>query len=159
MSQQADAEIIKQSVLGQDLSDQDAQLLATITRHQTLNAGDVLYQEGDQDNTLYVIVSGKVAVGKDEGGRWVDIATLKEGAIAGEMAFVDGSPHTLTLKALKSTEVITIKREDFESLVENAPVTCYHIMRAIIRNGHRLQKEMNARFLEMSRFIQNQYTM
>lgn len=159
MSQNADAEVIKQSILGQDLTDQDAQLLATITRHRQLDAGDVLYREGDQDNTLYVIVSGKVAVGKEEGGRWVDIATLKDGSLAGEMAFVDGSPHTLTLKALKPTDVITITREDFESLVDNAPVTCYHIMRAIIRNGHRLQKEMNARFLEMSRFIQNQYTM
>ena len=155
----ADAEIIKQSVLGQDLSEQDAHLLASITRHRTLEAGDILYAEGEQDNNLYVIVRGKVAVGKDEGGRWMDIATLKEGAVAGEMSFVDGNPHTLTLKAIKPTEVLIINRDDFEKLVDQSPMTCYHIMRAIVRNGHRLQKEMNSRFLEMSRFIQNQYTM
>ena len=155
----ADAEIISQSVLGQDLSEQDAHLLASITHHRTLEAGDILYAEGEQDNNLYVIVRGKVAVGKDEGGRWMDIATLKEGAVAGEMSFVDGNPHTLTLKAIKPTEVLIINRDDFEKLVEQSPMTCYHIMRAIVRNGHRLQKEMNSRFLEMSRFIQNQYTM
>ena len=159
MSMQADAQIIQASVLGQDLTEQDAQLLATITHHRKLQAGDILYEEGQQDNNLYVIVSGKVAVGKDEGGRWVDIATLKEGALAGEMSFVDGNPHTLTLKAITPTEVLVLNRDDFEKLVEQSPMTCYHIMRAIVRNGHRLQKEMNARFLEMSRFIQNQYTM
>ncbi len=159
MSMQADAQIIQASVLGQDLTEQDAQLLATITHHRKLQAGDILYEEGQQDNNLYVIVSGKVAVGKDEGGRWVDIATLKEGAVAGEMSFVDGNPHTLTLKAIAPTEVLVLNRDDFEKLVEQSPMTCYHIMRAIVRNGHRLQKEMNARFLEMSRFIQNQYTM
>jgi len=159
MSMQADAQIIQQSILGQDLTEQDAQLLATITHHRKLNTGETLYEEGQQDNNLYVIVSGKVAVGKDEGGRWVDIATLKEGAVAGEMSFVDGNPHTLTLKAVTPTEVLVLNRDDFEKLVEQSPMTCYHIMRAIVRNGHRLQKEMNARFLEMSRFIQNQYTM
>lgn len=75
------------------------------------------------------------------------------------MSFVDGNPHTLTLKAIAPTEVLVLNRDDFEKLVEQSPMTCYHIMRAIVRNGHRLQKEMNARFLEMSRFIQNQYTM
>ena len=159
MSLQAHAQIIQQSVLGQDLTEQDAQLLATITRHQKLEAGEFLYQEGQQDNNLYVIVSGKVAVGKEANGRWIDIASLSEGAVAGEMSFVDGNPHTLTLKAIKPTEVLILNREDFEKLVEQSPMTCYHIMRAIIRNGHRLQKEMNMRFLEMSRFIQNQYTL
>lgn len=159
MSMQADADIIRQSVLGQDLSEQDAQLLATITQHRSLQPQECLYQEGEQDNNLYVIIRGKIAVGKEEGERWTDIATLKEGALAGEMSFVDGNPHTLTLKAINACEVLVLNREDFEKLVEQSPMTCYHVMRAIIRNGHKLQKEMNHCFLEMSRFIQNQYTM
>lgn len=159
MGMQADAEIIRQSILGQDLSEQDAQLLATITKHRKLQPDEYLYREGEQDNNLYVIVEGKIAVGKEEGERWTDIATLKAGAVAGEMSFVDGNPHTLTLKALKPSEVLVLNRHDFEKLVEQSPMTCYHIMRAIVRNGHKLQKEMNNRFLEMSRFIQNQYTM
>lgn len=157
MGMQADAELIRNSVLGQDLSEQEAQLLASITRHRKLATDELLYEADTQDNNLYVIASGKISVGHQKGDRWEEIATLKEGAMVGEMSFVDGNPHTLSARAIKPTEVLVINRDDFEELVERSPMTCYHIMRAIIRNGHRLQKEMNARFIEMSRFIQNQY--
>ena len=149
---------IAQSVLGADLNETECQAISDITSHRTLKKDEILFREGASDDQLYVLVSGKIDVIKNYGQKsQTDIATLKPGALAGELSFIDGDPHSMTLKSRGDSEVIILHRADFEKLIETQPTAVYHVMRAILRASHKLQRELNTRFMEMNRLVTNQY--
>lgn len=155
---QNDLQIIAQSVLGADLTEQECQALAQITTQRNLIKDEVLFSEGSLDDQLYVLVSGKIDVIKSAGTKEETImATLKPGALAGELSFIDGEAHSMTLKSRNDSHVIVLHRGDFEKLIDSQPLAVYHVMRAILRSSHKLQRELNARFMEMNRFVTNQY--
>lgn len=153
-----DLQIIRDSVLGADLSDSECQALAEICQHRRLVKDEVLFAEGIADEQLYVLVSGKIDVIKAAGTKEETImATLKPGSLAGELSFIDGEKHSMTLKSRNDSEVIVLHRAQFEKLISSQPMVVYHVMRAILRVSHKLQRELNTRFMEMNRFVTNQY--
>lgn len=155
---QNDLQIIAQSVLGADLTEQECQALAQIATQRNLIKDEVLFREGSLDDQLYVLVSGKIDVIKSAGTKEETImATLKPGALAGELSFIDGEAHSMTLKSRNDSQVIILHRSDFEKLIDTHPLAVYQVMRAILRSSHKLQRELNGRFMEMNRFITNQY--
>ncbi|MDY0136445.1 MAG: cyclic nucleotide-binding domain-containing protein [Thiomicrospira sp.] len=157
MSQQ-DIQIIRESVLGSDLSESECAALAAITSHRSLTKNEVLFEEGSRDDQLYVLINGKIDVIKSAGTKEeTTMATLKPGALAGELSFIDGEAHSMTLRSRNDSEVIILHRAEFEKLIESQPLVVYHVMRAILRASHKLQRELNARFMEMNRFVTNQY--
>jgi hypothetical protein len=58
-------------------------------------AGDVIFSEGDKGNVMYVVRSGEVAT--EHRGHVME--TLGGGGIFGEMALIDGSPRSATVRA------------------------------------------------------------
>lgn len=155
---QHDLQIISQSVLGADLNEAECQALVGIASHRKLTKDEILFEEGSQDDQLYVLINGKIDVIKSAGTKEeTTMATLKPGALAGELSFIDGEPHSMTLRSRNDSEVIILHRADFEQLIQTNPMVVYHVMRAILRTSHKLQRELNARFMEMNRFVTNQY--
>lgn len=153
-----DIALLSQSVLGSDLDQQECEILAKICSHRVLNPDEVLFSEGKSDDQLYVIIAGKIEVIKNFNSKDETImATLKPGSLAGELSFIDGEAHSMTLKSRKESEVIVLHRQDFEALIEKNPMIIYKVMRAILRASHKLQRELNSRFMEMNRFVTNQY--
>ncbi|WP_373017054.1 Crp/Fnr family transcriptional regulator [Thiomicrorhabdus sp.] len=155
----SDAQKIANSVLGQDLTMEDCEVLAPAVETRQLKSGEILYEEGSQDDTLYILITGKLEVVKMlSSGASVHIDVLKEGSMSGELSFIDGASHSLHIIAKKDSEVLLLHRERFETLVESHPLVTFHVMRSILRYSHTLQRKMNAKYLEMHRMVQNQYT-
>ncbi|WP_127471010.1 Crp/Fnr family transcriptional regulator [Thiomicrorhabdus aquaedulcis] len=154
-----DAILISQSILGQDLTAQDCELLSLAVTHRSLEKGEILFDEGSTDETLYILISGKLEVLKMVGSdHSISIDILKEGSMTGELSFIDGHPHTMRLIAKKDSNVLMLHKTAFENLVEKHPLVTYHVMRSILRYSHMLQRKMNVKYLEMHRMVQNQYT-
>lgn len=153
------AKKIADSVLGQDVTEEECQILASAVESRQLEPGEVLFYEGSQDDTLYILITGKLEVLKMlTPDKSISIDSLKAGSMTGELSFLDGVPHSLRLVAKKQSEVLMLRRDKFESLVESHPLVTFHVMRSILRYSHTLQRKMNAKYLEMHRMIQNQYT-
>ena len=67
-------DIVKESVLGQELTDEQCKTLGKIITVRGLKEGDYLFNEGDVDDTLYVIVKGGLEALRASGGG--DLASL-----------------------------------------------------------------------------------
>lgn len=159
MRKLADAQLISESVLGQDLTKEECERLSEIIKHKSISAGEILFDSGDRDGCLYILVEGKLELTKDMGmGKDMNIATLKPGTMLGEMSFIDGKPHSLKAKALKDSETLVLERTEFESFVQEQPMLTYHIMRAIIRYVHTIQRQQSEQLMDMHRMVQNEYT-
>ena len=152
------AELIQQSTLGLEFSDGDAAVIAALMDERSLADGDYLIEEGGADDTLHVILEGKLeVVKKTPADALASLAVLREGDMAGELSFLDGETHTVGLRALAATRVASLTRAQFESIVDEHPQIVYRVMRAVARSAHRIVHRMNADFIELSNYIFKQH--
>lgn len=152
------AKLILQSSLGSELSQEDADTLGNIMTSRELSDGDFLISEGTADDSLHVLLDGKLEVVKHAGAdETASLAILRGGDLAGELSFVDGAVHTVGLRALCDSNVLSLAREDFEVLVDKNPQLVYKVMRAVARSAHRIVHRMNYQFVELNNYIFKQH--
>jgi CRP-like cAMP-binding protein len=152
------AKLVLLSTLGAELSQDEADALSGIMSTRELADGEFLISEGTTDDSLHVLLDGKVEVVKDAGaGEPASLAILRDGDLAGELSFIDGATHTVGLRALCSTRVLSLQRADFEELVDKNPQLVYKVMRAIARSAHRIVHRMNYEFIELNNYIFKQH--
>ena len=150
--------LITHSSLGNELSDSEVGVLGELMVERELKDGEFLFQDGASDDSLHVILMGKLEVVKRTGGdEYSSLAVLRDGELAGELSFVDGAPHTVGLRALCETHVLSLSRSAFEGIVESHPQLVYKVMRAVARSAHRIVHRMNTEFVELSNYIFKQH--
>lgn len=153
MNTSADCEPIVDSSLGQELEKDECQILASVMQIKDLNDGEILVKEGDNDSTLFVLTSGKLAVKSLIGGKEVTVYNMKVGECAGTRAFVDRAPRRATLTSIGNSTVYTLTPEDFESLLETHPRIVYKVMRGLFRITHSNLMRMNVETQQLSNYI------
>lgn len=89
---------------------------------QRLEAGGVVFQQGDMGKEVYVVVSGEAEVIREqpEGGQTV-IGRVGPGEFFGEMALIQNAPRVATVRALTDLEVLVMQRGAFLSLFTHLP--------------------------------------
>jgi CRP-like cAMP-binding protein len=151
-------DIVKHSILGEGLSKEQCERLAPFIRVRGLSGGEFLLHEGHRDDSLQVIIKGKLEVVKQTGaGEWVTLHVLREGEMAGELGFIDGLEHSAGLRALGDCEVLSLERDKFESLIHQDPELVYQVMRTIVRTVHGILRRMNIQYVEMTNYIFKQH--
>lgn len=151
-------ESVLESPLGTELSSAEAAVLAALLEPRSLADGEYLIKEGTADDSLHVLQDGKLEVVKATGaGELATLAVLRRGDIAGGLSFIDGAPHTVSLRALCDSRVSSLKREDFERLVDDHPQLVYKVMRVVARSAHGIMHRMNHDYIELSNYIFKQH--
>lgn len=103
------------------LEPQDLDRLASIARETNLQQGDILFEQGDDSDGLYLIIAGLVRVYlTTEDGREVTISLLEDGEVLGEMSLLDGLSRSAGAAALIETRLIFIPRAPFLELLETS---------------------------------------
>jgi CRP-like cAMP-binding protein len=112
---------LSRAVLFNGLDPEELSRLSGIAREQTLPTGATLFDQGDESDGLYVIVSGIVRIYLTaEDSREATINLLEDGEIIGEMALLDGLPRSAGAAALTDVKLIFIPREPFMDLLDNS---------------------------------------
>lgn len=90
-----------------------------------LEQGEVLFNEGEKGDVMYLIREGKIKItkGKDEDEKV--LAVLKEGDFFGEMAIIDGSPRSAGAIAASTVSLLVIDKETFKSKIKENPLIEY----------------------------------
>jgi CRP-like cAMP-binding protein len=97
-------------------------------------AGDIVFNEGDIGDYMGIILSGKLDVKKQTEfkGRQVIIASLKEGSFVGEMSLVnEHEPRSATVSASEDSQIVILKREALESLIQKYPYIGVKILKGL----------------------------
>lgn len=150
--------LVLQSSLGTELLQEEADLLSSLMTMRELDDGEFLFTEGTADDSLHVLLEGKLEVVKSTGAdEFASLAVLREGDLAGELSFVDGEPHTVGLRALCQSRALCLTREKFESIVADNPKLVYKVMRTVARSAHQIVHRMNYEFIELSNYIFKQH--
>jgi CRP/FNR family transcriptional regulator, cyclic AMP receptor protein len=158
MNDETKLQALRASRLAADLGEDECRVLSGLCSVHDLADGDVLVREGKADNHLHVVASGMLGVVRNaDSDDRVTIATLGVGDLAGELGFVDGTERHASLVALGGARVLGLEREKLESLLNTHPVIVYHVMRAIIRTVHQIQRRLSLQAVELQNYISKQH--
>ena len=120
---------------------QHLNLLIDSEEFQDLPAGHVIFEEGDPDAEMFVIVEGEVSITVD--GRVID--HLYAGTILGEMALVDERPRSATASAATDCRLLVLDQERFARLIQRSPDFALEVMRTMSTRLRRLMEVEVAR--------------
>lgn len=108
-----------------------------ITLHDVAKKTVVL-QEGEDGNSLFIIISGSVKISYyAPDGREVVLSLLGEGAYFGEMALLDKKPRSATVSTLDDTRLAQIRRVDFERLMLKQPKVALKLLTETVQRLRR----------------------
>ncbi len=154
MSEAGIFEGLSTSRLAVELNDDERRTLARAMTLRDLKHGDVLVQEGSADDHLYVVASGVLGVVKSAGTEnEVTLNAIRPGAVVGELSFLDGTTRYASLVALSDSRVLGLTRDALEGLLSSHPKVVYHVMRAIVRVVHEVQRRMSMQTAELTNYL------
>ncbi len=147
---------LKSVVLFKDLNNRDLNVLAGMMHERHYLAQEVIFDEGEEGQGLFIVLSGRVRVirnhnPKDDGFH-IDFGA---GSFFGEVALLDQSPRTAQARAVEDTHIVALFRAEFISLLQThssiasrvsfqlARVLATRLRMAIMSSDHRPEAGFN----------------
>jgi len=106
--------------------------LARYAGNRRLVRGDILFNEGEAPDALYVVLRGRVAIAnKSFDGRESVVALMEPGDLFGEMGMLDGRPRSAEGRALEPSEVLVLEYGPVRDLLEQHPELLWGVVRML----------------------------
>ena len=117
-----DATIIRQVPLFEGLDEATLGELYQKMSEVTLRRGEVLFEENDDADQLYIVTEGKVKLGHTTSdGRENLLAILGPGEILGELTLFDRGTRSGTATAISSTRLLSLAHTDLMAFIDSHP--------------------------------------
>lgn len=143
-------ELLANIPLFESLTEEDLNGLTIRLEEKFYAPGEVIFRQGDEGSSLFVIEDGAVDIAYGEGAGQVMLATLFNGQYFGELSLFDGAPRSATATAVKPTHVIRLDRDDLVDFVHKNPAAA---LRIIEEMGDRLRQTNELMSRQVSRNV------
>ena len=115
-------------------------------------AGEVIFDEGEEGQAIYIVASGEVLISRREQGAQADtgepggghprrrqwdsgrLAQLGPGTFFGELALLDNTPRSAQARAATACQLIVFFRDDFVGLLDTHARIASKISRELARH-------------------------
>jgi len=111
-----------------DLDPTELSEVVHIMQVQRLREGQYVFRQGDTGDAWYVLYEGEAEVIKETDSGSEAIALLHKAACFGEMAVLDGSSRSATIRTTKATTAFRFPRVEFKGLLENGNLSAYKLV-------------------------------
>lgn len=122
-------EIIQQLSLFRYLTFTELLHLMNLAHAERFDAGAAIFTEGEEGESLFIILKGEVEVKKGEH----ELARLNDGAHFGEMALLEKGARSATVRALRDTVCLVIDRVDFYDLLRDLPNLAVKVLWSFVK--------------------------
>jgi CRP-like cAMP-binding protein len=114
-----------------------------------LQRGDIVFQEGEEGHSLYILAWGKVEVVHRLGfGDEVILAELHAPDFFGEMSILDNHPRSASIRALEACSVDVILNTDLYHLFQKWPDQYAILVLNMARDLARRLRHINQEFIQ-----------
>lgn len=141
---------IRGSTMLQGLSDADFSRLAEVCEERQMAEGTTVFIENMPGESLFLVRKGTIRISKmfAEGDEKT-LVVLGPEDIFGEMAVIDGLPRSATARVAEDAELISLKKNDFESLCSSSPELALKLVKNIMRVFSKRIREANDEYRDM----------
>ncbi len=117
-----DNDVLRQTPLFSGLDDDAANSLRSSLTQIELRRGDILFREGDSGDRLYLVVDGKVKLGRSSpDGRENLLAVLGPGQMFGELSLFDPGPRSATATAVTDVTMGSLGHDELSPWLTGHP--------------------------------------
>lgn len=113
-------ESLRRCVLFAHVEPVGLRVLAGAMVRRRFRRNEVIFHQGDPGDSLHVVATGavKIVLPSSEGDEAI-IASLQPGDFFGELALLDGAPHSATATAVEPVETLSLARAPFQQLLDD----------------------------------------
>lgn len=137
--------------------------IAKRAEERVFQRGQIIFNEGDPGDTLYIVKTGSVGVFlvDPKVGLRFELARLRSGQVFGEMAMLTERPRTATCQAVEPTECILLSRSTFMAIVERIPQVAIAVAEVLAGRVDQLNRDRGDTQVQLSdlRFDPDVYRM
>lgn len=133
-----DDNILARIPLFEGMSPEERDELRSMMTQTTLRRGETLFNEGDNGDRFYVLLSGKVKLGHTSpDGRENLLAVLGPGEIVGELTLFDPGPRSTTATAVAPTDLLYLDHSQLMAFIDSHPQLAKDMLRALAQRLRR----------------------
>lgn len=127
--------------------------LASGMTESSFPAGELIFREKEPGSVVFIIHSGTVEVIKHLGGQHeTNLAVLGPKDFFGEMAIIECSARSASVRAVKATHLFSIKAAQLHKLFQHRPAQYAIIILNIARDVSRRLRALDENWSEASRW-------
>ncbi|GAC1329071.1 MAG: cAMP-activated global transcriptional regulator CRP [Mycobacteriales bacterium] len=136
-------EVVARSGLFVDMEPAAARALSEQLRRRSVTRGTVVFSEGEQGDTLFILLAGKIKISRASvDGRENMIALLGPGDLFGELSLFDPGPRTATATALTDAELTALHHDALRPWLSSHPQVAERLLRVLARRLRRTNDAM-----------------
>ena len=124
---------LKQVPLCAHLADQELITFSQDLKLREYAKGQIVFEQGDQGHSLYIVLSGKVRVFRlTPSGLETTLTILGTGDLVGEFAAIDDQPRSASARAIGKCALLQISAETFSEHVRELPKLALGLMQVLV---------------------------
>ena len=115
------------------LSPDELSVIAGRLKHQNFGAGEVIFEQGEPGDAMFIIRSGRVRIySQDESGNQLTLNVYEEGEFFGEFSIIDGEPRSASAEAVEPTKAMVLRSQDLIAILGDHPEIAISLMRGLV---------------------------
>ncbi len=128
------------------------QMLAAQAEPVALAAGEVLFEQGAEGDSLFAIQQGRIEFSVlSAHGRKLSLDLMGPGAVFGEISLFDPGPHTATVTALSPAQLLRVRHADVLERIHRTPDLADDLIRLAGQRMRWMGRQLNEQvFLPLS---------
>lgn len=130
------------------VSSEHRSFLACFGKFHRPDAGVVLITEGEQQDSLYMILQGHLHIVSEVEGRQVLIASLGEGDAIGEVNLFDPGNASASVIVRSPSVIWSLTRDELDAFVEADPAVGMAVFRGLLAQVSRRIRSMNEKLAQ-----------
>lgn len=143
---------LMQIPLCRGLTELEASQILVIAEETSLRRGDVVFNEGDPGDSLYLLLDGTLEIlKKDKAGESLSLAKLSDGSVVGEMGLLSGqAPRSATAVAESDARLLKLSGARFMRLLAEDNLAALKMVRNLAQVMSRRLQLMDEKLVELA---------
>lgn len=141
-------DILHRTRLFEMLSNVELEMLAALCQAKRYDPGDMIFEEGDVGDALYILVDGPVEVFRRRGDMEKILAVLKPPDFFGEMSVIDKEYRSASVRAVEPCRLLVLSIDNLLTFRTNFRDGFTFIVINIARVLSKRLRDTNVRLVE-----------
>jgi len=142
MTLNKEAELLKDLPLFSKVDLAKLKLLAFTSERLTYDDNQIIFNEGDEGDAAYIILSGTAVVSIAQGSKELELDRINKGGFVGDISLLCDVPRTATITAQNSLTALQIKKDTFFNLITEFPEIAIEMMRVLASRLDNTNKQL-----------------
>ena len=125
--------VLEQVALFSGLDADELEVIERLAVRKRYLKNTIFIEQGDEANTLYLLVSGRVKIYVGDDAKEVVLREIGPGSYVGELAILVGGTRSASVKTLDDSEFLVLTQRSFEQIITDHPQIALALLRDLAR--------------------------